>query len=351
MSRIRRGVFAIFFVLVLPLASHAWSSAGHRIAAIMAWRTMSAETRSQIAELLRQHPRIGQEFRIPSSVSQLGTAAENEWLFAQATIWPDLIRGIDQYDRPTWHYIDLPLYLTAGDEALMKDHMTVNLSSELPEDWQHQELNAAQAVQVATKILGSDKPAAEKAIFVCWMNHLVTDLAQPCHTTALYSRLTFPDPNCDKGGNSIRVQPAGNLHAYWDGLLGRDDVSFEQARKRAAELLEKFAQYKATDQAELDAMKWVKQGNVLAKAHVYSPEILQAAYDQEVGNTHQIASVNLNEPYQAKSIQLAERQIARGAFRLAGILQASLVDASTESPQKETVPRPNVRCGDRPEEG
>src|SRR5437899_1460249 len=62
----------------------------------------------------------------------------------------------------------------------------------------------------------------EKAVYMTWLFHVATDIAQPLHCCALYSS-TYP--NGDQGGNRIRIKirtiPA-KLHSFWDGLLGRD---------------------------------------------------------------------------------------------------------------------------------
>lgn len=335
MNKMFRGLVAWLVLASMPMSCFAWGSGGHRIAAIMAWRSMKCETQEKLAKLLRQHPRSAQEFAIPAEVTALGEAAENEWLFAQATIWPDLIRGNRQFDRPTWHYIDLPLYLTEGDRAVMHGQLTVNMSPTLPEVIDNAELNAVQAIKLAAQNLRSQRSAADKAIDICWLNHLTTDLAQPNHTTALYSRLTFPDPAGDKGGNAIPVQPEKNLHAYWDGLLGWE-ISFDEARERASALLAEMKPHQAADAAELDPMQWVEQGHELAKAKVYSPQILQAAYEKEVGNTRRIETIVLSDEYQAESKKLAERQIARGAFRLAAMMDQLLADPPADCPTIET---------------
>lgn len=315
----------LLIVATQPLSCFAWGSGGHRIAAIIAWRTMKPETQVKIAQMLREHPRLQEEFQIPPSVSALGKEAEDEWLFAQATIWPDLIRGNKKFDRPTWHYIDLPLYLTDGDRAVMQDHMTVNLETTLPESPENVELNAVQAIALSVGVLNSDDSNGNKAIYLSWINHLVTDLTQPCHTTALYSRLTFPDPVGDMGGNSIPVDPERNLHAYWDGLLGWE-ISYAEAQARAAELLAKFEKQRDKDMLELDATKWAEEGLGFAKKFVYSKDLLNAAYEKEVGNTQQIETVKLSEQYQKESRQFAERQVAKAGFRLAAFLDQSLAN-------------------------
>ncbi|WP_158265401.1 S1/P1 nuclease [Blastopirellula marina] len=312
-------------VAAQPLSCFAWGSGGHRIAAIIAWRTMKPETKVKIAQMLRKHPRLHDEFQIPQSVSAEGKEAENEWLFAQATIWPDLIRGNKQFDHPTWHYIDLPLYLTDGDRAVMREHMTVNLAATLPQSPENAELNAVQAIAFAVQMVKGNSPHANKAIYLSWINHLVTDLSQPCHTTALYSRLTFPDPVGDMGGNSIPVNPEKNLHAYWDGLLGWE-IGYDEAQDHASDLLRKFEQQRDQDILELNAMKWAEEGFGFAKQYVYCDDILKAAYEKEVGNTQKIETVQLSEQYQKESSQFAERQVAKAGFRLAALLDQALAD-------------------------
>jgi hypothetical protein len=59
-----------------------------------------------------------------------------------------------------------------------------------------------------------------QAVAYCWLFHLAGGMQQPMHSTALFCEY-FPD--CDRGGNSIRLSRGHNLHSLWDNLLGRDD--------------------------------------------------------------------------------------------------------------------------------
>jgi hypothetical protein len=61
----------------------------------------------------------------------------------------------------------------------------------------------------------------EKAVYLCWLFHLVGDIHQPLHTTALFSEVF---PHGDKGGNLVYIRLDGRptkLHFLWDGLLSR----------------------------------------------------------------------------------------------------------------------------------
>ena len=43
-------------------------------------------------------------------------AKQDHWIFQQAATWPDIIRKNKTYDRPEWHYIDIPQYLDPSDQ-------------------------------------------------------------------------------------------------------------------------------------------------------------------------------------------------------------------------------------------
>jgi hypothetical protein len=51
---------------------------------------------------------------------------QDHWIFQQAATWPDLIRGNRDYDQPTWHYVNFPLFLN------VERRISVNLSNDYP---------------------------------------------------------------------------------------------------------------------------------------------------------------------------------------------------------------------------
>ena len=53
---------------------------------------------------------------------------------------------------------------------------------------------------------------------MCWIFHLVGDLHQPLHSTALFSERGFPTG--DRGGNSVKFTTLGNLHSFCDSRAG-----------------------------------------------------------------------------------------------------------------------------------
>jgi hypothetical protein len=125
----------------------------------------------------------------------------------------------------------------------------------------------------------------DKAVYLCWLFHLVGDIHQPLHCVALFSDQY---PNGDKGGNAIRIRISSsptNLHSFWDGLLGRGMTA--GAIGRDLEQIEAVMKEKAeTIQPDLDAHKtpesWAKEGAAMAPKVVYlDGELVKARDDGE----------------------------------------------------------------------
>src|SRR5262245_15198800 len=100
----------------------AWSEAGHKIIGSIAFRQLTPEQQARIIAILKNHPRWEEDFKSKMPAELTTDAEQNEWAFQQAAVWPDMARGFQGDDRkfnhPTWHYINLPIYLTDGDRAI-----------------------------------------------------------------------------------------------------------------------------------------------------------------------------------------------------------------------------------------
>ena len=121
-----------------------------------------------------------------------------------------------------------------------------------------------------------------KAIAYCWLFHLVGDLHQPLHSSALVSVNQFPEG--DRGGNGIPLTRGRNLHSLWDNLLGRSET-FNNVRKVAAELSDRKVYGDVWDSAakETDVRKWLVESHRLAESFTYSPAILDAVRGTPAG--------------------------------------------------------------------
>ena len=137
------------FLLLLVTPAHAWNALGHRVIADIAWRRLDPQAQQEIAATLRRHPHFDEDFakQMPADVD------ENRWIFQQAAVWPDLIRGNREFDHPTWHCVNFPLFV-GGELPLY----AVNTSSDYPSTLAQSEWNVAQAVKICQETLSSELP-------------------------------------------------------------------------------------------------------------------------------------------------------------------------------------------------
>src|SRR5262245_47976662 len=162
-----RRLISTLLLLSLATPAFAWSEAGHKITGSIAFRQLTPEQQAKIAAILKNHPRWNEDFK-SKMPSELTTEAEqNEWAFQQAAIWPDMARGFQgdakKFNHPTWHYINLPIYLTDDDKSI---DAKVNTSLDPPTAVQ-EDMNVVQAIRLARRLL-SDKQTsdADKAVLL-----------------------------------------------------------------------------------------------------------------------------------------------------------------------------------------
>ena len=190
----------------------AWNPLGHKVVCEIAWQQLEPETRKQIADTLKRHPRFAEDF-----APQMPAEETDRWIFWQAGFWPDIARGIpeevrDQYNKPTWHYVDHPVFL--GPERPVDFNLDTAPSGS-DANW-----NVYQATRHSSEIIKSDAPPQEKAVAYCWLFHLVGDMHQPLHCVAL---VCDRFPTGDKGGSILKVvHEKEDLHSLWDCLLGNE---------------------------------------------------------------------------------------------------------------------------------
>ena len=121
--------------LSLALASFAtpafaWNNTGHMIAALIAFDHLSNESRTWVVQTLHLHPRFHAdlEARLPRGLADATAAEQDRWYFVAAATWADDARKFDAehepatrdalietYSHPSWHYINLPIYLRESD--------------------------------------------------------------------------------------------------------------------------------------------------------------------------------------------------------------------------------------------
>lgn len=323
----RRATATMLFVLLLGAQVQAWSDAGHKIIASIAFRQLNPEQRARIVELLAHHPRFAHDFRdaMPADVAAGPPELRAEWEFQQAAIWPDLARGFaepdkENFHRPTWHYINQPLFLTEGDRERLHDKLEVNVALD-PSKESSDVLNVVQAIRLARRV-ASDPTAdpSQRALMLTWIFHNVGDVHQPLHSTAMFAEGLFPEG--DRGGNLIRTGQRSNLHSVWDGLPG-GRMKVTEARNRALELLHASQSQRAGEEAaaNLDESVWVSESHAACQEFAYTAEVLAHLRRLSRDGGKEIPPLALSEDYLKSAGAVAARRILAGGYRLGGVLK------------------------------
>jgi len=352
-NKIRISFLLRFSIAVLMLlgilgsrSCHAFWAQGHHAIAVLAFEKLSPEDQAELIPILKQHPRFEQDFKIPESIRGNQRAIDRWWI-GVAGEWPDLIRGNETYDRPTWHY-QLGATLVIGDVDYPEDPGPLPEGATLAT----QELYIVQAIELCHKVFHDKTQSdADRAIALCWLTHLVADAHQPCHAGSLYSEKAFPQG--DRGANAIPVKVEGqpnikNLHAFWDSLLGAEATP-ESVDARVIELA--FAPSKmlyldqelgvTADQAKatadlIESIKrmekaaiWIRESRQIARAWVYRGELITKVQQNERGLVSKMPDSILKEDSIHRSLKLIRLQAVKSAGRLASAL--TLAEESIDS--------------------
>jgi len=295
----------MLLVLSVITPAFAWNVTGHEIVAAEAYDLLAKshpETVVKIVELLKQHPLYDK--MMASKLDAVPTEDRYKWLMMVAARWPDDVRrGPAGYSHPTWHYVDFPI-TPPGD-------LTVGPQPEPP--------NALTSLVGQLHVIKDDNPAADKAVAICWVLHLVGDIHQPLHCVSLYSRQHVKG---DKGGNDTFVRFEDkrtiNLHQLWDETLGQD-AKFKACSNTAAELLARpeFAQDKLPElKDDPQPSNWVAESVDIAKRIAYAGMTID-------GGTADAGQVLPND-YGKQAKATAERRMVLAGYRLAEQLQLAL---------------------------
>jgi hypothetical protein len=329
--------FVSFFCawnLLLVSTAMAWNSPGHMIVGIVAYEEMNDAAKAKALELLRAHPRFEAHFErvMPRDVSRLSDADKQQWYFAHAGTWPDLVRSaartvdredVNRFSRPFWHYINQPVFLNAADRRQLEPQLKIYVNRKPPDALDEENMNVIQAVKNSMRIVGNtNAPAADRAVHICWLAHLAGDSHQPLHSAALYTSRRFPAG--DKGGNDLQIEHDWKLHGFWD-----EQVCTEQtfatlqtlARNLRANPKKAEAGRKAAAESiEID--KWIDESFEIANRYVYTPEVLQKVAARE-DHTH-LGPLNVSPEYHTNAETVAERRAVEAGYRLARLLESLL---------------------------
>jgi hypothetical protein len=321
------SIFAVLILCLCSSSASAWSEGGHNIIGCLAYQMLSDADKQIVVELLKAHPQYDLEFRAPAQVESSDDV--RLWMAGRSGYWPDVARKYDEFNRPTWHY-QLGSSLVLGNVSSISVPSTpIDLPTEAT--LATQELHIGQAIELNKRVLASpDTPAADKALAICWLAHLVGDSHQPCHAGSLYAEKIFPEG--DRGANSIKTEQSRNMHALWDQLLGRGS-DFNEIRRRMVEISTDKELIAIVDQASkadgyLEPETWLRESRQLAIRYVYTPEVLKLVIDSQVSG--QLSTMSLSEEYLKQAGRIAQQRALLASKRLAGVWSNALVGGKTD---------------------
>lgn len=319
---------AVVLVLCFVSPATAWNACGHRVVALIAWRQLSPEQRQAAIELLKQHPRYEKDFgeRMPDVFRNGSEEDQNAWLFSQAATWPDIARGFkgedEKYHHSTWHYINLPVWLNGEAKGELQNNLSANVSREWNPSTPSEKMNVIQALaKVDAQLQSKSVSSSDKAVYFCWLLHLIGDLHQPLHSSALFSAKRFREG--DLGGNAIRVADEGNLHSRWDGMLGNDYL-LNDIRRRAADCEASNPTLGPKAARTTDSEAWLMESHNIAKRIVYTDAVLSVARQGEADSDQALDKVILSEGYLKTAGHAAQQRAVQAGHRLAAAIRRQL---------------------------
>lgn len=331
-QEMRNAICVIILALIWPCTTAlAWNPPGHMAIASIIYDQLNPSQQETWVKVLRSHPRYAQDFEA-AMPQNLSPEQQSRWIFMRAATWPDLARGFEgddqKYNHPSWHYIDLPVYL--DDAAREKIHPPV-LEGDYRKARSPQSMNAVQAINKALAELSDHAtPAPDKAIDLCWVLHLAGDIHQPLHGATLYSAERFRGILLgDRGGNDIPVHEnegllanfkTPNLHGLWDNIL-LEDSSYDAVTSLAAELEKaRSLQSFSAVAKQTDAMEWAKESNQLSQQDVYTPEVREVVRAGEAHPHAPLTPVQISADYLKRARSIAQERAALAGYRAASLL-------------------------------
>lgn len=320
----------LFLLLFLSASNwqiiYTWNSSSHGIVAIIAYDLMDTESRNKVLDLIKHHPRYKEDFidALPDT-SKFWTQTEREqWIFAQIARWSDIARGFkdemrDKYHHSTWHYINLGVF----PNEKLKDEFGTSLPSNTNliynDASEFERMNIMEALGYISEQFESEATTKmEKAVLLCWLFHLVGDLHQPLHSSAMFTPRLFSKG--DRGGNSIKVGKY-NLHSTWDWALGGErEISKMADFSDAIRKDEKLNSIGINANEELNFNRWLEESYSLAKSIAYTEDVRDTVASAENSNSTEFPSFTMNNQYKYNMEEAAKERVVQAGYRLSAIL-------------------------------
>ncbi|MFT5301833.1 MAG: hypothetical protein ACI814_002645 [Mariniblastus sp.] len=325
-------LFALIFSIIFTgQPALAWNGHGHRVIASMAFLRLAPDRRLEIANRIRKHPRWQKDFadKMPPAIKFANAQTQAEWIFQQASIWPDTTESFPsaerkKYSHGTWHYVNIIAYLDPSDKNAIGP-IESNLSTQPPKGLtEYMYMNVIQAIEFARlRVAGTVTVSAEDdALMLCWLLHSYSDFHQPLHSTAMFSKTLLPT-GC-RGGNLIPTTQSKNLHSLWDGLLGNDNA-YQTCHNQAVKMLadNELAENGRAASFDVTTEAVANESHSACLVFVYADEVKAHLQRLEQAGETRVAEINLSQVYLKAAGATAKSQANKAGWRLGEVLKAN----------------------------
>ena len=310
----KKSLFAALFAVAAACPAYPWDGQGHAAIGLVAEQRLNAEARRHIEKILGNCDLAS----IASWMDDVRGATNGFGRLASNT---EARKFAEQFPKNgEWHYVDLPL----GE-----DQYRDNDPFSRPDDVVHE-------VNVAIQVLEGKSSVVSRKIAVYMIVHFVGDEHQPLHVACGHYDLSNPanpvlitDPKAavgkedDRGANDLSFGSArfDELHAYWDGALGKKIAGSPEAPALAKKLMD-----------AIEPKAWASSGDHHAWAEAWATESIIAARkafegikfgkaELQDGKLRRIP-ITLPANYDAVAVPLARERLAKAGFHLAELLNS-----------------------------
>jgi hypothetical protein len=312
----------LLFSVILSTAyfpALAWDATGHKISAYIAWQNMTPATRERVISLLEKAPEESQIAAYYTTWGAQSAEARKREFFMIIASWADIIRDREfkaryRFHRSNWHYDDV--FWTTRDGKIE--------TLPAPEDGGQ----ALTRIKEFMKTIESNASAADKAVAIAWLEHLIGDIHQPLHTSA---RVTEREPKGDQGGNLFLLTPQDtprenqqNLHSFWDGIVVRSqpNIDDECDLTYMEPLARKFMKDHPIDKmrsrlATGDPDTWVRESLTLAQTEVFSKDLVRFQAP--------------SKDYKKRAFKIGGERLALAGYRMAEVFNKAFGAAPANS--------------------
>ena len=326
-----KRLIAIFLPLcsaltLLPGTAFGWGCEGHQMVALIARAHLTPAVSAAVDQLLKDNPLDPDQKRYcqdrPADA------------MADSSTWADDMKNIDK--TFTWHFIDIPLGLHRSDGDSFDVSKWCEPIVPVPAGAEGKDRPGCLTSAIAYEwdiLRDKTRAGPDRAKALRYLIHFLGDLSQPLHS----------GDNHDQGGNCTKItffynEKPENLHAIWDErMIGRDLAARKSGSLQYAVGLDReFAKnWPAWGTAKTDVEAWAWEGHDIAGTITYgkmNPPIPVAPpadgqADRAACTLERTQSEALHlvvgDAYFREALPVVRQQLAKGGYRLAGLLNQS----------------------------